>query len=143
MSYVLSIIHLRTLCKYFQFSCLSKHAYFKSRATGVTTSVVENMEKNFKKDVLRELREGNGRILLHDEVEERPGVFSIIPIWEVVEDHEIMTPRDVIDLITNLGYRVPILLSEGFTQHSSVFVRLIMAESQLFVTFTSSLFNGY
>lgn len=109
----------------------------------MTTSVVENMEKNFKKDVLRELREGNGRILLHDEVEERPGVFSIIPIWEVVEDHEIMTPRDVIDLITNLGYRVPILLSEGFTQHSSVFVRLIMAESQLFVTFTSSLFNGY
>ncbi|KAF8802506.1 hypothetical protein BYT27DRAFT_7196707, partial [Phlegmacium glaucopus] len=75
-------------------------------ATGVTTSVVENMEKSFKNDVLRELREGNGRILLHDEVEERPGVFSIIPIWEVVEDHEIMTPRDVINLITKLGYRI-------------------------------------
>lgn len=64
------------------------------------------METNFKNDVLRELRVGNGRILLHDEVEERPGTFSIIPIWEVVEDHEIMTPRDVIDLITKLGYRV-------------------------------------
>ena len=64
------------------------------------------MEENFKKDVLRELREGNGRILLHDEVEERPGTFSIIPIWEVAEVHEIMTPRDVINLITKLGYRV-------------------------------------
>lgn len=67
------------------------------------------METSFKNDVLRELREGNSRILLHDEVEERPGTFSIIPIWEVVEDHEIMTPRDVINLITKLGYRVLLL----------------------------------
>ena len=64
------------------------------------------MERNFKNDVLRELRKGNGRILLHDEVEERPGTFSIIPIWEVVEEHEIMTPQNVINLITKLGYRV-------------------------------------
>jgi Inositol hexakisphosphate len=67
------------------------------------------MEESFKNDVLRELREGNGRILLHDEVEERPGSFSIVPIWEVVEDHEIMTPQDVINLITTLGYRVSYL----------------------------------
>jgi hypothetical protein len=64
------------------------------------------MEISFKNDVLRELRKGNGRILLHDEVEERPGIFSIIPIWEVVEEHEIMTPQNVISLITKLGYRV-------------------------------------
>jgi len=76
------------------------------RATGVTTATVENMEKNFKKDILRELGKGNGRILLHDEVEERPGVFSIIPIWEVVSEEDIMTPRDVFDLIIKQGYRV-------------------------------------
>lgn len=67
------------------------------------------MEESFKNDVLRELHEGNGRILLHDEVEERPGSFSIVPIWEVVADHEIMTPQDVINLITTLGYRVSYL----------------------------------
>ena len=106
MSYVSSIIHLRTSCRHFLLLRSSYQVYHKSRATGVTTSVVENMEESFKKDVLRELREGNGRILLHDEVEERPGVFSIIPIWEVVENHEIMTPRDVINLIAELGYRV-------------------------------------
>ena len=106
MSYVSSIIHLRTSCKYFTSLLLSQRAYHKSRSTGVTTSVVENMEKSLKRDVLRELRKGNGRILLHDEVEQRPGVFSIIPIWEVVKDHEIMTPRDVINLITKLGYQV-------------------------------------
>lgn len=72
----------------------------------MTTAVVETMEENFKKDVLRELRQGEGRILLHDEVEERPGVFSIIPIWEFVSEEEIMTPRDVFSRIIREGYRV-------------------------------------
>ncbi|KAK7690552.1 hypothetical protein QCA50_005650 [Cerrena zonata] len=75
-------------------------------ATGVTTQVVEAMEENFKKDVLREVRAGNGRILLHDEVEERPGVFKIIPIWENVSEAEIMTPRDVFNLMVSDGYHV-------------------------------------
>jgi hypothetical protein len=77
------------------------------------------MEINFKNDVVRELRKGNGRILLHDEVEERPGTFSIIPIWEVVEEHEIMTPQNVINLITKLGYRVSwyLCLRELFGSH--------------------------
>ncbi|KDR78950.1 hypothetical protein GALMADRAFT_244621 [Galerina marginata CBS 339.88] len=75
-------------------------------ATGVTTATVEGMEESFKKDILRELRNGNGRILLHDEVEERPGVFSIIPIWEVIEEDEIMTPRDVFNSVLKQGYRL-------------------------------------
>jgi hypothetical protein len=59
------------------------------------------MEESLKKDVramcmvvllpkltifqiLREIVAGNGRILLHDEVEDRPGSFSIVPIWETI-----------------------------------------------------------
>jgi len=64
------------------------------------------MEKTFKKDVVREVRAGNGRILLHDEVEERPGVFSIIPIWETVTEQDIMTPREVFELVIQEGYKV-------------------------------------
>ncbi|KAI0342721.1 hypothetical protein BDW22DRAFT_1357208 [Trametopsis cervina] len=75
-------------------------------ATGVATDVVERMEESFKKDVLREVREGDGRILLHDEVEERPGVFSIIPIWEDVSEQDIMTPRNVYQLMVKEGYHV-------------------------------------
>ncbi|KAH7925850.1 hypothetical protein BV22DRAFT_1033556 [Leucogyrophana mollusca] len=75
-------------------------------ATGVTTSMVETMEERFKKDVLRELRLGRGRILLHDEVEERPGVFSIIPLWETVSEADIMTPRDVFNLMSKEGYKI-------------------------------------
>jgi hypothetical protein len=69
------------------------------------------MEMSLKKDVLRELRAGDGRILLHDEVEERPGQFDIVPLWEVVEEEEIMTPRDVFDQMKKEGYKV------CFSQH--------------------------
>lgn len=64
------------------------------------------MEESFKKDVLRELRASGGRILLHDELEERPGNFSVVPIWETVSEDEILTPKDVIDAIKREGYRV-------------------------------------
>ena len=63
------------------------------------------MEKDFKRDVIREVQAGSGRILLHDEVEERPGVFSIIPIWEQVEERDIMTPADVYHLMITEGYK--------------------------------------
>ncbi|KAI0027879.1 inositol hexakisphosphate-domain-containing protein [Vararia minispora EC-137] len=75
-------------------------------ATGVTTELVERMEVNLKRDVLREVRSGNGRILLHDEVEERPGVFSIVPIWETVTESDILTPRDVFELMGKEGYKI-------------------------------------
>lgn len=74
----------------------------------MTTSVVESMESSLKKDVLRELRAGDGRILLHDEVEERPGLFNIVPIWETIEESDIMTPRDVFELMKVEGYKVRI-----------------------------------
>lgn len=76
----------------------------------MTTTVVESMEENLKRDVIREVRAGEGRILLHDEVEERPGVFSIIPIWEHVEEKDIMTPSDVYNLMVREGYKVGLSL---------------------------------
>ncbi|TFY82418.1 hypothetical protein EWM64_g1600 [Hericium alpestre] len=75
-------------------------------ATGVTTSVVEAMEESFKRDVLRELKLHGGRVLLHDEVEERPNVFSIVPLWETVAEKDIMTPRDVFDLMAEEGFKI-------------------------------------
>jgi protein-tyrosine phosphatase len=75
-------------------------------ATGITTSDVEAMEENFKRDVIREVRAGNGRILLHDEVEERPNVYAIVPLWENVSEEDIMTPGDVFDLMAKEGYKI-------------------------------------
>ena len=79
------------------------------RATGVTTQTVEAMEKSLKRDVIREVRANEGMILLHDEIEERPGVFSIIPQWENVTEDDILTPRDVFDLMAKEGFKVRVV----------------------------------
>lgn len=72
----------------------------------MTTQTVEDMEIKLKRDVLRELGKNEGRLLLHDEVEERPGVFTILPQWEVVDHDDVLTPRDVFELMAREGYKV-------------------------------------
>jgi hypothetical protein len=76
------------------------------RTTGITASVVERMEATLKQDVLREIRSGEGRLLLHDEVETKPGTYEIIPIWEAVEESDVMTPKELYEMITNEAYQV-------------------------------------
>lgn len=51
------------------------------------------MENDLKRDVRREVRTGNGRILLHDELEHVPGQFTLTPQWETLSVDDIMTPR--------------------------------------------------
>lgn len=75
-------------------------------ATGITTDVVEGMEIALKRDVQNELRRGDGKILLHDEIEETPGNYRITPLFETVTEEDIMTPRDVFDLMITEGYKV-------------------------------------
>ena len=67
------------------------------------------MEESFKRDVINEVRAGGGRILLHDEVEERPNVFSIVPLWENVSEEDIMTPGDVFSLMAKEGHKVGVV----------------------------------
>ncbi|KAK0547224.1 hypothetical protein OC845_004211 [Tilletia horrida] len=75
-------------------------------ATGVTTEVVESMEKALKEDVLKEAQARTGRLLLHDEVEGQRGNFEVIPIWETVGQQDVLTPREVYDLVISEGFRV-------------------------------------
>lgn len=74
--------------------------------TGVTASVVERMEMQLKEDVLKEIRNGNGKLLLHDEVEIKPGVYEVIPIWETVEPENVMTPKELYQQVENEHYQV-------------------------------------
>lgn len=83
------------------------------------------MESDLKRDVRREVRTGNGRILLHDELEHVPGQFTLTPQWETLSVDDIMTPRvsvggvqlingrltfpvpkDVFELVIREGYKV-------------------------------------
>jgi hypothetical protein len=76
------------------------------RTTGITASVVERMEATLKQDVLREIRSGEGKLLLHDEVETKPGIYEIIPIWEAVEESDVMTPKELYKMVTDEAYNV-------------------------------------
>lgn len=75
-------------------------------ATGITTETVERQEIALKNDVIREARRSSGRILLHDEVEIEPGKFDIIPVWESIKEEDVLTPRDVYELVQSEGYKV-------------------------------------
>ncbi|KAK4685163.1 hypothetical protein P7C73_g4998, partial [Tremellales sp. Uapishka_1] len=74
--------------------------------TGVTAAVVERMEVQLKHDVLKEIRAGEGRLLLHDEVEIKPGQYEIIPIWETVDEYDVMTPKELYESVIKEGYQV-------------------------------------
>lgn len=75
-------------------------------ATGISTDVVEAMEKALKRDVQLEVRQLQGKLLLHDELEESPGSYKITPLFETVSEDDIMTPRDVFELMIAEGYHV-------------------------------------
>ena len=64
------------------------------------------MEVALKRDVQREIRKNEGRILLHDEVEDSPGRFTITAQWEKVEEDDVMTPKDLFDMMVKEGYQV-------------------------------------
>lgn len=76
------------------------------RSTGITTAVVEQIERNLKEDVLREVRNKNGKLLLHDELETEPGTFEIVPQWEQVTEEDILTPKEVFELVAKEGFKV-------------------------------------
>ncbi|KAF8577784.1 hypothetical protein K439DRAFT_1417887 [Ramaria rubella] len=75
-------------------------------STGIATTVVEQVEIRLKEDVLREMRSKNGKLLLHDELETEHGMFEIVPQWEQVTDADILTTREVFELVAKEGYRV-------------------------------------
>ena len=93
------------------------------------------MENDLKRDVRREVRTGNGRILLHDELEHVPGQFTLTPQWETLLVDDIMTPRvsadgvqlmnkrltflvpkDVFELVIREGYKVNLNSIPNFMQ---------------------------
>lgn len=70
---------------------------------------MERMELALKQDVLKEIREGQGRLLLHDEKEIKPGHFEIVPIWETVRGDEVKTPKEIYEEVIREGYQVDYL----------------------------------
>lgn len=77
-------------------------------ATGISTEVVERMERALKRDVIIESRARGNRVLLHDEVGLASGRYEVIPLWAQIdnEDTDIQTPREVYAQAAAEGYAV-------------------------------------
>mmetsp|Transcript_12515 Transcript_12515/g.22690 ORF Transcript_12515/g.22690 Transcript_12515/m.22690 type:complete len:1511 (+) Transcript_12515:216-4748(+) len=88
-----------------------EHPFENLEHTGISKERVEGMEDRLKVDVINEILENNGRLLLHDE-----DTTGLQPIWEAVDVSEgstaVQTPRDLYAMLartTNVQqYRVPI-----------------------------------
>ena len=80
--------------------------------SGISSSRLELLEDRLKSDSLSEATAFDGRILLHDELEDG----SVAPIWETINASDVKTLREIMDDVTkttdagkNLSYyRIPI-----------------------------------
>jgi hypothetical protein len=88
-------------------------------ATGIARERVEQMELQMKKDILAELFNYNGRLLLHEEQVDGtqyhivvcPFLLMLIikPVWESVIPENVRTPLEVYKMIVSEGYQVDYL----------------------------------
>ncbi|PON43261.1 Protein-tyrosine phosphatase-like [Parasponia andersonii] len=74
---------------------------------GITGSVVEHMEARLKEDILTEVRQSGGRILLHRE-EYNPVLkqSSVIGYWENIFAEDVQTPAEVYASLKEDGYNI-------------------------------------
>ena len=61
--------------------------------TGVSASRLEVLEERLKSDVIAELGEFQGRVLLHSETADG----EVVPIWESVDKSDVASIRGVMD----------------------------------------------
>ncbi|KAL7332462.1 hypothetical protein PS15p_204505 [Mucor circinelloides] len=73
--------------------------------TGISKERVESMEDRMRLDVIQELHEYDGRMLLHDEDSD----FNLLPLWETVPSDQVETPSQVFESIRAEGYQVDYL----------------------------------
>lgn len=74
---------------------------------GITGPVVEHMEARLKEDILSEVRQSGGRMLLHRE-EYSPALnqCSVIGYWENIFVDDVKTPAEVYAALKDEGYNI-------------------------------------
>jgi hypothetical protein len=71
--------------------------------TGIISERVEQMEERLKIEVLKEVVQFGGKLLLH---EEDATSGTIIPVWETVQPQNIETTSEIVEAIRNQGYKI-------------------------------------
>jgi hypothetical protein len=66
------------------------------------------VEAELKKDVLAELEECQGQVLLHDEIDQGGG-FQVTGEWVTVDPEDVLTAKEVFTRLQNEGFQVDYL----------------------------------
>ncbi|KAI9328029.1 inositol hexakisphosphate-domain-containing protein [Zopfochytrium polystomum] len=82
--------------------------------SGITASRLEQIELRLKEDILAELQNFDNRILVHAEAADS----AIVPIWEECLPQNVLTLREVIDLLKRENdplelYRIPVTAEQA------------------------------
>ena len=64
------------------------------------------MERKLVKEVLREAEKNDGRVLLHDEVEDGSGGFTVTSDFFTVGKDDVLTPAEMWQTVIDEGYHV-------------------------------------
>ncbi|MBA0763451.1 hypothetical protein Gotri_012888, partial [Gossypium trilobum] len=74
---------------------------------GITGPVVENMEARLKEDILSEVRQSGGRMLLHrEEYCPSSNQSSVVGYWENIFPDDVKTPAEVYAALKDEGYNI-------------------------------------
>lgn len=79
---------------------------------GISASRLELIEDRLKRDILAELKSGDGRILLHSERADG----TVMTVWESVEPDGVATLREIMESLMqkkSFGFRRIPITAEG------------------------------
>ncbi|XP_004494491.1 uncharacterized protein [Cicer arietinum] len=74
---------------------------------GITGPVVEHLEARLKEDILAEIRQSGGRMLLHrEEYDPSTNQSAVVGYWENIQADDVKTPTEVYSLLKDDGYDI-------------------------------------
>ncbi|CAI8615290.1 unnamed protein product [Vicia faba] len=74
---------------------------------GITGPLVEHMEARLKEDILAEIKESGGRMLLHrEEYDPSTNQSSVVGYWENILADDVKTPAEVYSFLKDDGYDI-------------------------------------
>ncbi|XP_045796771.1 paladin-like [Trifolium pratense] len=74
---------------------------------GITGPVVEHMEARLKEDILAEITQSGGRMLLHrEEYDPSTNQSAVVGYWENILADDVKTPAEVYSLLKDDGYDI-------------------------------------
>jgi hypothetical protein len=66
---------------------------------------VEGIETRLKEDILSEIKQLGGQLLLHqEEFNATTNQCSVVGYWEHIDMEDVMTPAEVYNMLSNKGY---------------------------------------